>query len=204
MALSEDKKYIIVGGGGHAAVIADLLTQQGKCILGATDPKLEKDTKIYPNVKIMGSDDVIHTYSAKDVYLANGLGMVPEVSLNARSKVFTQFSEAGYFFPTLVHPMASYIAENVELAEGAQVLAGAIVGPNAKIGKNTIINTGVIVEHHCNIGAHVHIATAAKLCGQVTIEDHCFIGAGSLVRQGVTISSNQVVAMGKVIKHDVR
>ena len=61
----------------------------------------------------------------------------------------------GYTFTTIVHPSA-VLEGDVNIEEGAQILAGVVIQPGTSIGKDTIINSGVILDHDCNIEKNCH------------------------------------------------
>jgi len=50
----------------------------------------------------------------------------------------------------VIHPRA--VISPAPPAEGAQVLAGAVINPGVTIGENCLINTGAVIDHDCAIG----------------------------------------------------
>ncbi|MGQ9558024.1 MAG: acetyltransferase [Desulfurispora sp.] len=195
--MSSKKSVILIGGGGHARVVLDLLLLNGTTVLGITE-KYKQITLF--NVPIIGDDDVILDYSPDKIMLANGLGFAD--SLENRAKVYNFFKKKGYRFETLIHPSA-VLSPLACLAEGVQVMAGAVVQVGCLIGENTIINTRASVDHDCVLGKHVHIAPGAIVSGGVTIGDNAYIGAGATLIHGVTIGKNSIVAAGAVVVRDV-
>ena len=55
-----------------------------------------------------------------------------------------------------------------------------------------------VVEHDCEIGDHVHLATGALLASTVRVGDGVHVGVGASVRQCLTIGENSVVGAGAV------
>jgi UDP-perosamine 4-acetyltransferase len=190
------KPVLVLGAGGHARVLIDVLSQSSSRILGITDP----DSKLWGHnlmgVPILGNDDKIVDYSPQDVVLVNALGSVS--TTKARAKLYDFFKAKGYGFETVIHPKA-IIAPHVGLAEGVQVLAGAIINTGVSIGVNTIVNTGAVVEHDCLIGSHVHIATGSRLAGNVNVGNGTHIGIGSTIIQNLTLGENCLIAAGAVV-----
>jgi sugar O-acyltransferase (sialic acid O-acetyltransferase NeuD family) len=188
------KPVIILGAGGHAKVLIDALQQLKSPILGITDPRSE--IQMLMGIPVLGDDDKILDYSPQDVLLVNTLGSIKNTG--ARRKLYDTWKTKGYHFATVVHPKA-ILAPDVQLAEGVQVLAGAIINTGTQIGKNSIINTGSILEHDCNIGSHIHIAPGVRIAGQVHIGDNSHIGIGSTIIQNLTIGENCLIAAGAVV-----
>jgi acetyltransferase-like isoleucine patch superfamily enzyme len=79
---------------------------------------------------------------------------------------------------------------------------------NIRIGRQFHCNIGSVVEHDCVIGDFVTFAPGVICNGNVRIEDHAYVGAGAMVRQGrpgapLTIGRGAVVGMGAVVTRDV-
>ena len=188
-----NKPIIIIGNGGHASVLTEILLHQQRDILGYTAPS--EETNSY-GVKYLGTDKIIGDYFPGEVELVLGLGTVNVSTI--RYSIFENMKMQGYTFSNCIHPKA-IISITAILAEGIQVMAGAIIQPHAKIGENTIINTGAIIEHDCLIGAHVHIAPGTTLSGEVIIGNESHIGTGSSIIQGVEIGKNTLIGAGSVV-----
>ena len=108
----------------------------------------------------------------------------------------------------------SVAAANVEILDDVQIGVGAILCPfvtvtsNIQIGKHFHANLYSYVEHDCVIGDYVTFAPAVKCNGNIVIEDHAYIGAGVIIKQGkpgqpLVIGKGAVVGMGAVVTKDV-
>lgn len=195
------KAVIVLGSGGHARVLVDILRRSNADILGIVDPHRPVGSQWWLHYRILGNDEVIHEYSSDTIELINGIGSLPGNS-GLRMRLFSHFTAHNYHFKTLVDPMA-LIAGDVALEEGAQVMAGAILQPGVKIGKNSIINSGAIVEHDCQIGQDVHIAPGAVLSGGVSVGNQVHIGTGAAIIQNIRVGNDSVIGAGAVITRDI-
>jgi len=194
------RAVIVVGGGGHAKVLIEALRLAGVEILGITEADPEKHAQVVSGVKLLGDDSVIANYGAEQILLVNAIG-----SINLpkdRTALFDKLKARGYSFATVIHPSA-VIAVDVSLAEGSQVMAGAVIQPGSRVGRNSIVNTRVGVDHDCEVAEHVHLSPGVTLSGGVHIGSGTHIGAGATVIQGVTIGSNCLVAAGAVVVGDI-
>ncbi|GAA0321588.1 acetyltransferase [Psychrobacter aestuarii] len=195
-------KYLaMIGSGGHANVLAEILLLQKKNIICVVSPNdIDIDSPLY-GIKHVKSDDVfLDMYKSKDVELVNGIGNMPNSDLNSR--VFELFSEMGYCFASVISPYA-IVSEYAQLSEGVQVMHGAIIQSRAKIGMNTLINTGAVVEHDCCIGSYNHIAPGATLSGNVVTEDHVHIGTGASIIQSIKVGTGATIGAGCSIVRDI-
>lgn len=195
------KKYIVIGAGGHARVLQDILSLKSLEIIGFTDINpVNHGLKIGGSI-VIGNDDIIFNYPADSLYLVNGLGSLPDDD-GKHQRLYEYFKKLGYSFASLLHPSV-VISQEVLIAEGVQVMAGAVVQTGSTLDENCIINTGAIIDHDCHIAKHVHIAPGAVLSGGVKVGKAVFIGAGAVVIPGVKIAAKSIVAAGAVVCCDV-
>lgn len=195
-----DVPVILIGAGGHAGVLIEVLRQQGRHILFATDDDEGLHGSKVSGVQIEGPDARVLEVPPDSVRLINAVGSV--TAPTRRRRVFEQFVERGYRFEQVIHPTA-VLASSVELGEGAQVMAGAVIQPSAIIGPNVLVNTRACVDHDCVIEAHVHVAPGVTLSGGVHVHDTVHIGTGATVIQNIDIGREAVVGAGAVVVGDV-
>ena len=194
------KPLLIIGGGGHAKVLADALLGQGRDILGVIDANIVPGEDVFFGLKCIGSDEEVTKYNEKEILLVNGLGSLPGKRL--RHDIFSRFKAKGYFFETIIHTSA-YIAREVRLSEGVQVLAGATLGPGVEVGENTIINTMASVDHDCVIGRDCHISPGVTLSGHVSVNSNVHVSTGASVINGVEIGENCILGNGVSVNKSI-
>ncbi|MEY4316928.1 MAG: hypothetical protein RI902_736 [Pseudomonadota bacterium] len=98
--------------------------------------------------------------------------------------------------------------DNVQLGEGAVLCPFVTLTSNIRIGRHFHANLYSYVEHDCVIGDYVTFAPGVKCNGNVHIEDHAYIGAGAVIKQGLpdvplVIGRGAVVGMGAVVTKSV-
>ncbi len=195
------KKIILLGGGGHARVLIDLIRGCNEYdIAWILDPQIEKGTEV-SGIIVLGSDDMLSELFAKGIKnICIAVGSIKDN--NKRWMLYDKAKQSGYSVPALIHPEA-VAAKDLQFSEGIQIMAGAVIQIGSSIGENTIINTGAVVDHDNKVGRHVHICPGAVVSGGCIIEDGAFIGAGATVIQGIRIGKNAIVAAGSVVINDV-
>jgi len=188
---------ILLGAGGHAKVLLALAKSAGHAVIGLCDPDLAaRGETHWHGVPVLGGDEALAQIDPAGTGLINGVGQL--VGSRLRERIYTRTQEAGFRFPPLIHP-AAWIAPDVTLADGVQVMAGCIVQPGCVIGENTILNTRAGIDHDCTVGAHVHIAPGATLCGAVRVDDGAFVAAGAVLVQGLHVGAGAVVGAGTTL-----
>lgn len=193
--VDDEKSVIILGAGGHAKVISDVLKNSGVKVLGVIAPNLETGILCF-GVNVLGDDDVLSSYSNNEILLANGVGFLPDDS--SRCDIGIRMRKLGYKFVSVIHP-AAIISDDVVISEGVQIMAGVIIQPGSSIGRDCIINTGVQVDHDCKVSENCHLSPGVLLSGGVTIGLNTFIGTGVIVIQNISIGSNCIVAAGSTV-----
>lgn len=201
-----DKPFIVIGAGGHAGVVVDLLLAHSANILFLTDANAERHGSKVLDMPIVGTDAQISDHTPNTVYLAMGLGIsgrghILMENTQRRLDLARAFAGRGYRFPPLVHPTA-VVARNAELGDGAQIMAGTVIQPNCRIGAFAVINTGANVDHDSSVGAGSHVAPGATLCGRVAIGEAAYVGAGATVVNNKTLGDRVLVTAGSVVISD--
>jgi len=107
----------------------------------------------------------------------------------------------------------AYVGENVVIGDNVKIGSLAHIDYDVKIGENTMIEGLVYIPPLARIGKNVFIGPAAALTNDpyppseklvgVTVEDGAIIGAQAVIKAGVKIGKNSVVAMGAVVIKDV-
>ena len=190
------KKVIIIGAGGHAKVIADIIEKSGDQIVGFLDDKIEKNTIIVKDYKVIG--DLNSRFSLS---IANkDYEFITAIGDNKRRKEISTSPNLKFY--TAIHPSAQ-IGLDVKIEEGTAIMANVCINSSARIGKHCIINTGAIIEHDNIIENFVHISPNATLGGTVRIGENTHIGIGSVVKNNITICQNCTVGAGAAVVKNI-
>lgn len=191
---------VLIGGGGHASVVADVLLQQGKEIIAVVSPASIAERNVFSGIEHITCDNEIARFLPQDVKLVNGIGFMPKSV--TRQRINHYFLALGYQFDTVVAPTAA-VSSYATLEPGSQILTGAVVQTGARIGAHSIINSNALVEHDCEIGEYNHIAPSATICGQVRTQNNVFVGAGAVVTPNITIGANVVIGAGSCVRNSI-
>lgn len=190
-------KAVLIGAGGHAKVIADILAHRKDLeVIGCTDRNAVGKVL---HLDVLGDDSLLpllfRQQQASHAFVAIGDNRL-------RLKLAAYAASVGFRFIQAVSRHAC-VSGSAVLGHGVAVMPGAIVLPEVRIGDHSIINTGASVDHECRIGAGCHIAPGSNLAGQVTVGDGSFLGTGVKVIPGVTIGKGCIVGAGAVVIRDI-
>ncbi|MEW8965299.1 acetyltransferase [Staphylococcus arlettae] len=189
------KKIILVGNGGHAKVVKDIILSNGEFeIAGYLDSKVvkyyEKDGYFY--------DKVEHFYKYKnDYYFVIAIG-----NNEVREKIVASFDLDSKSFPSLIHSSA-VVSDSAKVGNGTVVMPNVTINADSNIGLHTIINTGTIIEHDNTIKDYVHISPNAVLAGGVSVESKVHVAIGAKILPQILIGLNSVVGAGATVTKNV-
>jgi sugar O-acyltransferase (sialic acid O-acetyltransferase NeuD family) len=189
-------KVLIIGSGGHARVVADiLLAMKGVEPLGFASRNATVGSIGPLGLPILGDDSAVGEIKHDGVIVAIGKNRI-------RKQVFDRLEAAGETLVSAVHPTA-ILSPDVVMGKGCVVCAGAIVNTGSTVGDNVILNTGCTVDHDCSIGQHVHIAPGVNLAGDVVLGDGAFLGIGSSFVPRVRVGDWATLGAGAVVINDI-
>ncbi len=198
MAPESKKRIAIIGAGGHAKVVADIIERGGNFELSCMvdgDQALH-GTCVY-GYSVPGDESVLSDLPNPPSMTIVAIGSNP-----VRARLAAWARSMGLKLATAIHPSA-VLSRGATVGDGTVIMAGAVVNADTRIGENVIINTRASVDHDCVIGDCVHIAPGAILCGTVRVGDGSFIAAGATVIPNITIGDNVIVGAGAVVIRDV-
>lgn len=195
------EKLIIIGAGGHAKVVIDIVDKNQYDIIGILDKDEEHLHEMVNGVEIIGSDQDAKNYFEKGVqYAFIGVGHLGHSDV--RTKLFEKLKTIGFSMINIIAP-GVYIADSCSLGEGNLIMPNCVINAEANIGHNNIVNTGAIIEHEVFIGNNVHLAPGTIIAGRSRVEDGTFVGAGSVIIQNLEIGKNSIIGAGSTVLSSV-
>lgn len=190
-------RIVLVGAGGHAAVVAEAAALAGFVVAGFFDDDPGAALRaVAPEARRLGA--IADAPRGDPAPLIVALG-----DLSLRRRVIRALAEAGAPIGCAVaHPRA-FVSPSAALEAGVFVGPGAVVHSRASVGPHVILNSACVLEHDCRVGENAHIAPGAVLGGGVVIGDDALIGLGARVLPGLRIGARATVGAGAVVIRDV-
>jgi sugar O-acyltransferase (sialic acid O-acetyltransferase NeuD family) len=194
------RRVVIIGAGGHAQVVADILWRMRDAGLDVApvaylDDNAALHGQIFLDVPVVGAVDQLGQIEHEAVIVAIGNGRI-------RQRLFATLQQRGEQLIIARHPTA-VIAPDVQIGSGTMICANVVVNTGAVIGQNVILNTACTIDHHNQIGDHAHIAPGVHLGGDVWVGEGALVGIGATVLPQCRIGRWATVGGGAVIVRDV-
>jgi len=193
------KMVLVIGAGGHAKVVVDLLFESnlGNSVAGAIDKFQTTIGNPLGKTRIIADDSMLTTFIPDDYQFIVAIGDNLQ-----RSTLFNEYKRLGFTAISSIHPK-SVISDLTSVGEGTAIMAGAVINCDSKIGDNVIINTNATVDHDVTIASHAHIAPGSHLAGNISVGEGALIGTGATILPGTKIGAWAVVGAGSTVTRDV-
>lgn len=188
---SHNRVYLI-GGGGHAKVVAATLLDAGYDVIAVFDDDAARWGTKLSGIPILGSIGSIRQHEPLPAVIAIGNNRVRKAIAE----------ELDLEWLTVVHPKANVDA-SVELGQGTVVFAGAVIQPDTRVGDHAIINTAASVDHDCVVGDYAHLAPGVHLAGGVSVGNGTLMGIGSSAVPGIDVGAWATVGAGASVLENV-
>lgn len=190
-------RLLLLGGGGHAKVIADILESSGAIELAGFVSVEEQPEELLGYPRLGGDADLPRL-------LDGGIRLAfPAIGDNRRRGLaIAELQRIGFEIANAVS-VDAIVSRHATLAHGIAIMPGAVVNAGTRIGPGAIVNTNASVDHDCEIGECAHIAPGVSLAGAVRIGAGAFVGVGASVIQCIRIGEGTVVGAGAVVVSDL-
>ena len=193
------EKIVIIGGGGHAKVVASMIKKLGTFeILGYTDSETRGPLL---GMAYLGKDEVLPRLKKDHPQLSAVLGIGYLGNVDLRERLVEKLRGLEFTMPAIISPHA-VINEEVQIGEGTVVMDGVVINSGTHIGRYAIINTRASVDHDCVVGDFTHLAPGVTLSGGVKVGAYSLIGVGASVVQYKTIGDHCIIGAGAAVTKD--
>ena len=195
------ENILIIGSGGHAKVIIDIVAKEGLYhIVGLLNKRPKKNEKI-SGYDILGNDEdlpkFVKTHAIKGIIIAVGDNFT---RANVVSHIREICPELSFYSAT--HPQAS-IASDVSVGQGTVIMAGVSVNPTSSIGEFCILNTNSSLDHDSQMGDFTSLAPGVTVGGDCQVGEFSAINIGAILIPRITIGAHSVVGAGSLVNKSV-
>jgi UDP-perosamine 4-acetyltransferase len=197
--MNDAGRMILLGGGGHAAVVAESARAAGFVIDGFLDDDPATREAMQPlGLEHLGGIAGLETILE---HLAREIAVHAAVGDPALRRHWLERS-GERAAATIIDPTAR-VSPTAKIAGGAFIGPRAVVNARAEIGRGAIINSGAIIEHDCGVGAFSHVAPGAVLGGESRVGPDSLVGSGAVIRPQVRVGANVTIGINAAVIDDV-
>ena len=191
---------IVLGSGGHAIEVLDILIEKNynKEII-FINTLIKDDDKLFNKYTITSSLKHLSNNQNNFIVGVGDIQLRKKLSIYAISNnlnwvgIHSKNIKVGTYNVNIDKTVD--IMDNVIISSNVTIKRGTLINRNASIhhdviiGENSVISPGVQLLGGCEIGNNVFIGAGSTILPKVQIEDDVIVGAGSLVNKNITKSS---------------
>jgi len=197
------KEIIFWGATGQAKVLRECLKDSGIKLVALVDNNKQLQKPFSDVPLLFGKDSFLNWIQQRNSNCPLGF-LVAIGGSNGRDRIDIQnYLESYGLVPVIARHPTAFIADDVELGAGSQILAHSSICVESVVGRGCIINTGAIVDHECQLSDGIHIGPGAHLAGCIRVDNFAFIGTGATILPRIIIGENAIVGAGAVVTKDV-
>ena len=172
-------KLVIVGAGGLARVVAEMIIAAGvNELVGFVDDS-HSPPKQVQGLPVLGSTKDLPKLAADGAISG---AVIAIGNCEARLKLAQKVRNAGLALPAVIAPSAT-VSPSAKLSEGVIVTCHAVIGPDVTIGPLSIINTAAVIEHDVSIDEACYVGPRALVDARAKLGREVFLKAGQIVGQ---------------------
>jgi len=176
-------EVFIIGAGGHARVIASMLSVEPHFV--TLDPQTED--------RILG--ELVAANAAAEYYIGIGTN-------SHRRRIADKLRALGARLPPCVAPNA-FVARDAQLGDATVICLGSQIGSRAALGFACIVNTLSSVDHDCALGDYTQVTAGVTFGGTVVVGTNGFFGVKSAVIPNRRLGNDVVVMAGAIVTSDI-
>lgn len=189
------KDLIILGGGVHAAEMAEIVERVNRekktwNLLGFLARKPEDAGKEFNGTPVLGTFGDAPKFG-KASFAASNHNKLPWPLPVAMDKVVS-----------LVDPGA-FVSRTAQVGRGCVVYPGCFIGLQAKLGDLVFLLANSVLNHDVVLEDRVIVTSGVVLAGGVHVEENCYLGQSCSIREKLRIGKGSLVGMGAVVVKDV-
>lgn len=196
------KKIVIIGAGGHAREILDILEACNSIkpsyeILGyIVESEYGSPGSIVNDKPILGDFEWFDS-NKNNIYAICGVGS-PQLRLRLTKRAM----EKGVQFCNIIHPSAT-VTSRLSLGEGVVISAGCILTNQILIGNHVHLNLLCTIGHDAILHDYVTLTQGVHISGHVILGSGCYIGTGANIIDRIQIGEWSIIGAGSTVINNV-
>jgi sugar O-acyltransferase (sialic acid O-acetyltransferase NeuD family) len=195
------KNILIIGASNHSKVIINMLADQKDFKLCGIIDELMTVGASFCGVAVLGTlNDLPVLIKKYTIY-----GGVIAIENNTDRKLVLhniQDTFSAFKFIKMVSAKA-VIGKEVKIGRGSVIYPRAVVNSLAYVGENCIIKSNTSLGHESSLNDFASLGFRVHVGGNASIGACSTIETGTKIFENITISDNQFIDCGKIIRKDI-
>ena len=195
------KKIIMIGNGNYSDTLRYYIENITDLNLYAyADEFVEGKNSEHKGLPFVNISYLPEEYPKDEFEIVIGVGYH---NMNAnRKRIYGKIKSMGYAMPNLIHPTT--ILNNTQMGDANIIMSNCVFEPNAVIGSNIIMWDAVLIGHNTVTRDHNHFAACSLLAGNCRVDESCFLGNHSTIKDGVALADHTLVGAGAFVSKNTK
>lgn len=196
----KSKKIIIIGLSNNAKLAAFYFDRDTDYkVIGFAVNQQYKTLNLFYNLPVYAIEEIVDKFppTIHDAFVAVGYNNMNAV----RESLYNDIKNKGYSMPNYISPKCTFLS-NEPIGDNNFILEDNTIQPFVKIGSNNVLWSGNHIGHDVHIGNHNFITSHVVVSGFTKIQNNCFLGVNSTLRDNILIADKTLVAAGAIIMKD--
>lgn len=190
------KQFVIIGTTMFSAELSNMM----EGVISFTVNSMYLDKSEFCNLPVYPFENIQDYVDINNTEFVLGVGY--SLMNKNRESIYNACKERGFKIHTFVSPYSIVLADNI--GEGSIIMPGVYIGPYSNIGIGNIIEANSTLPHHNTIGNFNWIAPGCTFGGGVNMENNCFVGLSSVVRNEIIIRNMTLIGAHSYISKDTQ
>ncbi|MFL6230936.1 MAG: acetyltransferase [Pyrinomonadaceae bacterium] len=196
------ERVIIIGAGGHAREVAEILRHQasggaGPQAVGFVVDDPENHSREVAGLPVLGEWSWFNGEGREGLAVICAVG-----SPKLRRRMAERAASEGLKFASAVSPLA-YLSPEARLGAGVMIFPHCFVSAGSSVGEHAVVNVAASVSHDTRVGRYSTLGPGARLAGRVSVGEGAYIGVGASVIERVSVGAWTIVGGGAIVTKDL-
>lgn len=195
------KPFVLIGAGQFAEYVRYMLEEELNEMVVAFATNKEYHVagqEKKDGLPIVDYEDIRKLYPPEQYSVA--VAFLGSDMFSAREKAFRECAVWGYQLPNIIH--SSVVRQAVTMGQGNIIGAGTVFGPFTRLGDGNVFFDLSFTAHNVTVGSFNLLTANVSPMGNCVIGNHCFIGAGCVINNRVTLADYTLVGANAYVKND--
>jgi sugar O-acyltransferase (sialic acid O-acetyltransferase NeuD family) len=196
------ERVVIIGAGGHAREVAEIIRHQASVGGGSQAAGFVVDDPENQPREVAGLP-VLGGWAWFNGRAREGLAVICAVgSPQLRRRMAERATSVGLKFASAVSPLA-YLSPEAQLGAGVMIFPHCFVSAGSSVGAHAVVNVAASVSHDTRVGRYSTLGPGVRLAGRVSVGEGAYIGVGASVIDHVSVGAWTIVGGGAVVTNDL-
>jgi sugar O-acyltransferase (sialic acid O-acetyltransferase NeuD family) len=170
----ENKKYALIGRGGHAREVEQFLSGE---------------VTMFDHEQFISSN------------YTDYVAMIAVGDSNLRKKIYDALPKNVNYF-SFIHP-SSFIGNNVTIGLGSFIGPNCVLTTNISVGHHSVLLRGCHVGHESEVGDFTSMMSNSVINGNCKVGQYFYLGTNASVKEKITICDNVKIGLNSGVIRDI-